>query len=57
METFFCALRWGGSESEILFYFLYFSSLFPFTFLLNAILVVIEIMWDFAARSWGWEEA
>ena len=54
MDLFFDMLRWSGSEGEIFFYFLYFSSLFPFVFLFNAFLAAIGIIGNYAAR--GWEE-
>lgn len=52
METFFCALKWSGSEGEIFSYFIYFPSVFPLAFLFCAVLFIIEVISDFAERSW-----
>jgi len=59
MELFFDMLRWSGSESEIFSYFIYFPSVFPLAFSFCAVLYVIGIISDFAARSWEgiWQSA
>ncbi|MDD5291488.1 MAG: hypothetical protein PHZ04_05315 [Patescibacteria group bacterium] len=52
MELLFDMLRWAGSEEEIFSYFIYFSSLFPFVFLFNALFAAIGAIGDYAASSW-----